>query len=47
MPLVLDDTDPLGTQDFTTHRLPLDDAPAAYELFQRKEDGAVKVVLEP
>jgi threonine dehydrogenase-like Zn-dependent dehydrogenase len=47
LPLVLDDADPLGTEDLTTHRMPLDDAPAAYELFQRKADGCVKVVLEP
>lgn len=30
-----------------THRIPLDDAPAAYELFQKKEDGCIKVVLQP
>ena len=47
LPLVTDDADPLGTEDFATHRLPLDDAPAAYELFQKKEDGAIKVVLKP
>jgi threonine dehydrogenase-like Zn-dependent dehydrogenase len=29
------------------HRLPLNDAPHAYEVFQKKEDGAIKVVLEP
>jgi threonine dehydrogenase-like Zn-dependent dehydrogenase len=47
LPLVTDDADPLGTEDFATHRLPLDDAPAAYEMFQKKEDGAIKVVLKP
>lgn len=26
---------------------PLDEAPRAYETFQRKEDGAVKALLEP
>jgi len=46
MPLLMDG-DPLGTEDFATHRLPLDDAPRAYEMFQKKEDGAVKVVLQP
>ena len=46
MPLLTDD-DPLGVDDFATHRLPLADAPRAYEMFQKKEDGAVKVVLEP
>ena len=46
MPLLVDG-DPLGTEDFATHRLPLDEAPRGYELFQRKEDGAIKVVLQP
>ncbi len=31
----------------TTHRLPLEDAPDAYEMFQKKEDGCVKVILTP
>jgi len=30
-----------------THRLPLDDAPAAYRLFRDKQDGCVKVVMQP
>ena len=30
-----------------THILSLDDAPDAYELFKRKEDGCVKVLLKP
>jgi threonine dehydrogenase-like Zn-dependent dehydrogenase len=47
VPLLLDDADPLGVEDLTTHRLPLDEAPAAYEMFQRKDDGAIKVILEP
>ena len=47
MPLVIDDSDPLGTEDFATHLLPLEEAPGAYEMFQRKEDGAIKVVLKP
>jgi threonine dehydrogenase-like Zn-dependent dehydrogenase len=47
LPFVLDDADPLGTEEFATHRLPLDDAPRAYELFQQKQEGAVKVVLKP
>jgi threonine dehydrogenase-like Zn-dependent dehydrogenase len=47
LPLVTDDDDPLGTEDFATHKLPLDDAPHAYEIFQRKEEGAVKVLLRP
>jgi threonine dehydrogenase-like Zn-dependent dehydrogenase len=39
--------DRLGTDDLATHKLPLEEAPRAYEMFQKKEDGAVKVVLEP
>ena len=46
MPLLTDD-DPLGVDDFATHRLPLSEAPGAYEMFQEKKDGAVKVVLTP
>lgn len=47
LPLVLDDADPLGTMDLATHRLPLDDAPGAYEMFQAKDDGCIKVLLQP
>lgn len=47
LPLLEDDTDPLGIDDFTTHELPLDAAPQAYAMFQRKEDGSIKVVLHP
>ena len=39
--------DPLGVEDFATHRLPLDEAPHAYEIFQNKQDGAFKVLLQP
>ncbi len=46
MPLLTDD-DPLGVDDFATHRMPLDEAPQAYEQFQKKEDGTVKVVFTP
>lgn len=47
LPLVSGDDDPLGVLDLTTHRLPLDEAPRAYEAFQKKEDGTIKVVFEP
>ena len=30
-----------------THRVPLDDAPAAYKTFRDKKDGCIKVVLDP
>jgi threonine dehydrogenase-like Zn-dependent dehydrogenase len=47
LPLVMDDSDPLGTLDLTTHQLPLAEAPGAYEMFRNKEDGCIKVVLKP
>jgi threonine dehydrogenase-like Zn-dependent dehydrogenase len=47
MPLLTKDGDPLGVDDFATHKLPLDQAPYGYEIFQKKQDGAIKVVLEP
>jgi threonine dehydrogenase-like Zn-dependent dehydrogenase len=46
MPLLLDG-DPLGVDRFASHHLPLDEGPTAYEKFQKKEDGFVKVVLRP
>jgi S-(hydroxymethyl)glutathione dehydrogenase/alcohol dehydrogenase len=46
MPLLNDD-DPLGTEDLKTHEMPLDDAPLGYEIFQKKKDGAIKIVLKP
>jgi S-(hydroxymethyl)glutathione dehydrogenase / alcohol dehydrogenase len=33
--------------DIITHRLPLEKAPEAYEIFSEKKDGCVKVVLKP
>ena len=30
-----------------THRVSLDEAPGAYEMFRDKEDGCVKVVFSP
>jgi threonine dehydrogenase-like Zn-dependent dehydrogenase len=47
VPLVEDSSDPLGVLDLTTHRVSLEEAPAMYEVFQKKEDGCVKVVLTP
>jgi threonine dehydrogenase-like Zn-dependent dehydrogenase len=47
LPLLTGDTDPLGINDLTTHQLPLAEAPAAYEMFQAKKDGAIKIVLKP
>ena len=47
LPIVEDPADPLGVMDLTTHRRPLEDAPEMYEMFQKKEDGCIKVVLHP
>ncbi|MFF4652245.1 zinc-dependent alcohol dehydrogenase [Streptomyces sp. NPDC001380] len=44
---LLTDADPLGVDDFATHRVPLEKAPEAYAMFQKKEDGAVKVLFKP
>jgi threonine dehydrogenase-like Zn-dependent dehydrogenase len=46
LPLLTDD-DPLGVESFATHRLPLADAAGAYERFQKKQNGTVKVVMTP
>jgi threonine dehydrogenase-like Zn-dependent dehydrogenase len=46
MPLLTAE-DPLGVEQFATHRLPLEEAPGAYETFQKKQDGMIKVVLKP
>jgi threonine dehydrogenase-like Zn-dependent dehydrogenase len=47
LPLVEGDDDPLGAEDLATHHLPLEDGPRAYEMFQKKQDGAIKVLLHP
>jgi threonine dehydrogenase-like Zn-dependent dehydrogenase len=47
LPLLERDDDVFGLNDFVTHRLPLDDAPAAYAKFQAKQDETIKVVLQP
>jgi threonine dehydrogenase-like Zn-dependent dehydrogenase len=44
---LLSDEDVLGVEDFATHHVPLADAPRAYEMFQKKEDGCFKVLLKP
>lgn len=46
MPLLTDE-DPLGVDTFATHRLTLDEAPGAYQAFQEKRDGHIKVQLQP
>jgi threonine dehydrogenase-like Zn-dependent dehydrogenase len=41
------DDDVLGVESLATHHPSLEHAPAAYEMFQKKADGCVKVVLKP
>ena len=33
--------------DIITHRLPLREAPKGYEIFNKKQDNCLKVVLDP
>jgi threonine dehydrogenase-like Zn-dependent dehydrogenase len=47
LPIVGDESDPLGVKDLATHHLPLAQAPGAYEMFRDKTDGCIKVVLNP
>jgi threonine dehydrogenase-like Zn-dependent dehydrogenase len=45
--LKLIEQDKIKLDDIITHRLPLEEAPHAYEIFRDKKDGCVKVVLKP
>ncbi|WP_328453509.1 MULTISPECIES: zinc-dependent alcohol dehydrogenase [unclassified Amycolatopsis] len=47
MPVLTGDGDPLGVEGFATHKLPLSDAPRAYDMFQKKLDGVQKILLQP
>ena len=47
LPLLLDDSDPLGVENFHTHQMPLAEAPHGYEIFQKKQDDAIKILLKP
>lgn len=47
MPLLTGDGDSLGVESFHTHQLPLTEAPRGYDIFQKKQDGAIKVLLKP
>jgi threonine dehydrogenase-like Zn-dependent dehydrogenase len=47
LPLLSSDEDRLGVDAYATHHLPLEQAPHAYEIFQKKEDGAFKILLKP
>lgn len=44
---ILTEGDPLGVDEFATHRVPLEQAPQAYADFRQKKNGAVKVLLRP
>lgn len=44
---LLEGGDPFGVDDLVTHRVGLSEAPAAYEMFQKKSDGCLKIVLDP
>jgi threonine dehydrogenase-like Zn-dependent dehydrogenase len=44
---LLADGDPFGTEGFATHLLPLHQAPEAYAIFQKKQNGAIKILLQP
>ncbi|MFD3454772.1 zinc-dependent alcohol dehydrogenase [Streptomyces sp. NPDC058691] len=46
LPLLTDD-DPLGVDSFATHHVSLEQAAQAYEMFQKKADGAIKVLMRP
>jgi threonine dehydrogenase-like Zn-dependent dehydrogenase len=46
LPLVAE-RDVLGVEDLASHHLPLEDAPAAYDMFQNKTEGAVKILFQP
>lgn len=49
MPLLLDkiQNGEIDPSFVVTHEMPLDDAPKAYEMFQKHDDGCIKVVLKP
>jgi threonine dehydrogenase-like Zn-dependent dehydrogenase len=47
LPHLMNDSDPLGVDTFATHHTALADAPRAYENFQNKTDGTIKVLLRP
>ncbi|NNG40425.1 glutathione-dependent formaldehyde dehydrogenase [Flexivirga sp. ID2601S] len=41
------DEDVFDVEGLATHHLPLADAAKGYDMFQKKEDGCIKVVLQP
>ena len=47
LPLTEDSKDPIGLDDLVTHTKPLSEGPEMYSAFQKKQDGCIKVVLQP
>ena len=47
LPVLDDPSDPLAITDLVTHSVGLDRAPEMYDIFQKKQDGCIKVVLKP
>jgi hypothetical protein len=47
LPLVEDPADLSSVMDLVTHTVDLAEAPHMYEVFQKKQDGAFKVVFRP
>jgi threonine dehydrogenase-like Zn-dependent dehydrogenase len=45
--LLLEKDNEFDVDNFATHHLPLDEAPHAYEIFQKKKDNAIKIILKP
>lgn len=45
--LLTQEQDIFGVEQFATHHMSLEDAPHAYDIFQKKEDKAIKIVLQP
>ena len=46
--LAKDSSDPLELEGFATHPgVPLENAPEMYEAFLIKQDGCIKVILQP
>lgn len=46
LPLLIE-SNMFDVENFATHRLPLEEAPRAYEIFQKKQDEAIKIILKP
>lgn len=46
LPLLVDEN-MFDVENFATHTMSLDEAPQAYDMFQKKEDNAFKIVLKP